>query len=62
MRAAGTIAPWSEFWDSYFASELEPVDDAVRIRTDLAAVGEDSAYASTHDVCGLWPRLRCLVL
>jgi pimeloyl-ACP methyl ester carboxylesterase len=62
MRAAGTIAPWNEFWDSYFASELEPVDDAVRIRTDLAAVGEDSAYASTHDVCGLWPRLRCLVL
>ena len=62
MRAAGTIDPWDEFWDSYFAWELEPVDDTVRIRTDLAAVGEDSAYASTHDVYGLWPRLRCPVL
>jgi pimeloyl-ACP methyl ester carboxylesterase len=62
MQAAGTIAPWDEFWDSYFAWELEPVDDAVRIRTDLAAVSEDSAYASTHDVYGLWPRLRCPVL
>jgi 3-oxoadipate enol-lactonase len=62
MQAAGTIAPWDEFWDSYFAWELEPVDDNVRIRTDLAAVGEDSAYASTHDVYGLWPRLLCPVL
>lgn len=62
MRAAGTIDPWDAFWDSYFAWELEPVDDTVRIRTDLAAVSEDSAYASTHDVYGLWPRLRCPVL
>lgn len=62
MRAAGTIDPWDEFWDSYFAWELESVGDNVRIRTDLAAVGEDSAYASTHDVYGLWPRLRCPVL
>ena len=62
MRAAGTIAPWDEFWDSYFEWELEPVDNTVRIRTDLAAVSEDSAYASTHDVYELWPRLRCPVL
>lgn len=59
MQAAGTIAPWDEFWDSYFAWELEPVDDTLRIRTDLAAVAEDSAYASKHYVYGLWPRLRC---
>jgi pimeloyl-ACP methyl ester carboxylesterase len=62
MQAAGTITPWDEFWDRYFEWELEPVDDTVRIRTDLAAVSEDSAYASTHDVYGLWPRLRCPVL
>jgi pimeloyl-ACP methyl ester carboxylesterase len=62
MQAAGTIAPWNDFWDSYFAWELEPVEDTVRIRTDLAAVSEDGAYASTHDVYGLWPRLRCRVL
>jgi pimeloyl-ACP methyl ester carboxylesterase len=62
MQAAGTIAPWDEFWDSYFAWELEPVDDSVRIRTDLAAVSEDIAYASRHDVYGLWPRLGCPVL
>jgi hypothetical protein len=62
MRAGGSIAPWNEFWDSYFAWELEPVDDTVWIRTDLAAVGEDSACASTHDVYGLWPRVRCPIL
>ena len=62
MQAAGTIDPWNEFWDNYFAWELEPFDDGVRIRTDLAAVGEDSADASTQDVYGLWPRLRCPVL
>ena len=62
MQAARTITPWDEFWDSYFAWELEPVDDTVRIRTDLAAVSEHSDYASTHDVYGLWPRLRCPVL
>ena len=62
MKAAGTITPWDPFWDSYFAWELEPVDDAVRIRTDLAAVSEDSTYATTHDVYGLWPQLRCPVL
>ena len=62
MQAAGTITSWDEFWDSYFEWELEPVDNTVRIRTDLAAVSEDSAYASTHDVYELWPRLCCPVL
>jgi 3-oxoadipate enol-lactonase len=62
MQAAGTIAPWDAFWDNYFAWELEPVDDTVRIRTDLTAVSEDSAYGSTRDVYALWPRLRCPVL
>ena len=62
MQAAGTIVTWDEFWDNYFAWELEPVDDGVRIRTDLAAVGEDSQYASTQDLYGLWPRLQCPVL
>jgi pimeloyl-ACP methyl ester carboxylesterase len=62
MQAAGIIDPWDEFWDNYFRWELEPVDDNVRIRTDLAAVGEDRAYGSAHDVYGLWPRLRCPVL
>jgi 3-oxoadipate enol-lactonase len=62
MQAAGTIAPWDAFWDSYFGWELESVDDTVRIRTDLAAVREDSAYGSMQNVYGLWPRLRCPVL
>lgn len=61
MRAAGTIVSWDEFWDNYFTWELEPVDGAVRIRTDLAAVGEDSAYAATQDLYKLWPRLHCPV-
>ncbi len=62
MQAAGTIDPWDAFWDSYFAWELEPVDDSVRIRTDLGAVSEDSAYATKQDIYELWPQLRCPVL
>ena len=62
MQAAGTIAPWDAFWDSYFGWELESFDDTVRIRTDLAAVGEDSAYGSLQNVYELWPRLCCPVL
>ena len=46
QTSAGMLAaapfPWDAFWDSYFAWELEPVDDSVRIRTDLAAVSEDT--------------------
>jgi 3-oxoadipate enol-lactonase len=62
MKAAGSIAPWDAFWDSYFAWELEQVEDTVRIRTDSGAVSEDSVYATTHDVYGLWSQLRCPVL
>lgn len=63
LRDAGAIAPWNEFWDNYFDWELEPGDDStVRIRTDLAAVREDSADAVTHDVYGLWPRIQCPIL
>jgi pimeloyl-ACP methyl ester carboxylesterase len=62
MQAAGTIDPWDAFWDNYFSWELEAVDDNVRIRTDLGAVGEDSAYGSAYDIYGLWPQLRCPVL
>jgi pimeloyl-ACP methyl ester carboxylesterase len=63
VRDAGAVSPWNEFWDNYFEWELEPGDDStVRIRTDLAAVREDSADAVNHDVYGLWPRIRCAIL
>jgi pimeloyl-ACP methyl ester carboxylesterase len=63
VRDAGAVSPWNEFWDNYFEWELEPGDDStVRIRTDLAAVREDSADAVNHDVYGLWPRIRCPIL
>lgn len=54
VRSSGTIAPWNAFWDNYIEWELEPVgESAVRIRTDLAAVSEDSAEAAEHDVYSL---------
>jgi pimeloyl-ACP methyl ester carboxylesterase len=62
MKAAGTIAPWDAFWDTYFRWELESFDDTVRIRTDSAAVHEDSAYGSMQNIYGLWPQLECPVL
>ena len=63
VRDSGSITPWNEFWDNYIEWELEPVEDStVRIRTDLAAVSEDSADASKHDLYDLWPRIRCPIL
>jgi pimeloyl-ACP methyl ester carboxylesterase len=61
-QAAGIIAQWDEFWDNYFAWELEPFDGGVRVRTDLGAVTEDSEYAAAHDVYELWRRLCCPTL
>ena len=41
----------------------KPVGDTTaRIRTDLAAVTEDSADAAEHDLYALWPRIRCPIL
>jgi hypothetical protein len=37
---------------------LEWFNDTVRIRTDLGAVSEDSAYGSKQNVYALWPRPR----
>jgi pimeloyl-ACP methyl ester carboxylesterase len=63
VRSAGAITPWNEFWDNYIEWELEPDGESgVRIRTDLAAVMEDSADAAGRDVYDLWRRIRCPVL
>ena len=63
VRSSGVISPWNEFWDNYIEWELESAgESAVRIRTDLAAVSEDSADAAEHDVYGLWRRIHCPVL
>jgi pimeloyl-ACP methyl ester carboxylesterase len=66
VRESGTIAGWNEFWDNYIQWDIEPADEsgdsAVRLRTDLTAVTEDSADAARHDVYGLWRRIRCPVL
>jgi pimeloyl-ACP methyl ester carboxylesterase len=63
VRSSGAISPWNEFWDNYIEWELEPAgESAVGIRTDLAAVSEDSVDAGKHDVYRLWPRFRCPVL
>ncbi len=61
IRSAGTIVSWDAFWENYFSWELEPADGGVRVRTALAAVGEDSMYAATQNLYDLWPRLQCPV-
>ncbi len=61
IRSGGVIA-WDSFWDKYFDWEFEPVDDGVRIRTSLAAVTEDSVYATTQDIYQVWTRIECPVL
>jgi pimeloyl-ACP methyl ester carboxylesterase len=63
VRDSGIIAPWNEFWDNYIQWELMPAaESTVKIRTDLAAVREDSADAAKHDLYALWPRIRCPIL
>lgn len=62
IRRLGTIEPWSERWERYFAHEWEPVPGGVRARTDRAAVLEDYAYGDEHDASELWGDLRCPAL
>jgi pimeloyl-ACP methyl ester carboxylesterase len=66
VRESGTIAGWNAFWDKYIEWDIEPAGEsaeaAVRLRTDLTAVTEDSADATRHDVYGFWRRIRCPVL
>lgn len=58
VRDLGTIEPWSERWERYFARELQDVPGGVRARTDRDAVLEDLAYGEAHDPSDLWPALR----
>ena len=72
VRSLGTIVPWSEYWERYFAYELMPVDGGVTARTNRQAVLEDSHYGATagfiSDEAGksrvhqLWPDLKIPVL
>ncbi len=63
IRSSGSIAAWNEFWDKYIEWELEAVgDSSVRVRTDLAAVSEDSVDAGKHDLYELWPQILCPLL
>ncbi len=62
VKAMGLIDPWSEYWDRYFAYELEPVEGGVRSRSNRDAVLEDSAYGETHTTYPLWRALAMPVL
>ena len=46
-RSLGTIVPWNQYWDRYFAYELMPVDGGVMARSNREAVLEDSDYGAT---------------
>jgi pimeloyl-ACP methyl ester carboxylesterase len=62
IKATGLIDPWSEYWDRYFAYELEPVEGGVRSRSNRDAVLEDSAYMGEQTPYPLWERLTMPVL
>lgn len=57
VKAIGTIEPWSEFWDRYFAYELEDFEDGVRARTRYEAADEDFEHGLRRDAAELWPHL-----
>ena len=62
VKKLGLIDPWSEYWDRYFAYELEPVEGGVRSGSNRPAVLEDSVYGGSHDPYVLWPSLTMPVL
>jgi pimeloyl-ACP methyl ester carboxylesterase len=71
-KSIGTVVPWSEYWERYFAYELMPVDGGVTARTRRDAVLEDNDYGATAGfinpetgkprVHQLWSELRVPVL
>lgn len=62
LKGLGLIDPWSEYWDRYFAYELERVEGGVRSRSNREAVLEDAAYGESHTTYELWPSLTMPVL
>jgi pimeloyl-ACP methyl ester carboxylesterase len=62
VKEIGIIDPWSEFWDRYFAYELEDFESGVRARTRYDAADEDFEYGLRRDASELWPHLTMPVL
>ena len=62
IQGMGLIDPWSEYWDRYFAYELEPVEGGVRSRSNREAVLEDSVYFEGHTTYPLWASLTMPIL
>jgi pimeloyl-ACP methyl ester carboxylesterase len=62
VKGMGLINPWSEYWDRYFAYELEAVEGGVRSRSNRDAVLEDAAYGESHPPYPLWASLGMPVL
>jgi pimeloyl-ACP methyl ester carboxylesterase len=67
IRLAGTITPWSPFWDHYYQYELGPVAGGFQPTTDKAACLEDLHDLMKTDFQPLWKNLtmptlliRCL--
>ncbi len=46
VRGIGTVEPWSEYWERYFAYDLVEVEGGVRAGSDRDAVMEDSDYGA----------------
>jgi pimeloyl-ACP methyl ester carboxylesterase len=57
IRDIGTVEPWSEYWDRYFAYELGPAPDGLRPRTSKEACLEDLEDGRGRDWSELWPGL-----
>ncbi len=58
VRGAGMATPWNQYWDRHYRYDLIDTDNAIRSRTDLAAVTEDAMYGGSHDLRALWPMLQ----
>ncbi|HEY6379483.1 MAG TPA: alpha/beta fold hydrolase [Candidatus Dormibacteraeota bacterium] len=59
VRALGTVAPWSEYWERYFRYELGDAEGGgMRTLTDRDAVLEDARWGGDHDAGDLWPGIR----
>ena len=68
MRLAGSISPWSSFWDNYYRYELGPYQQGFKPTTSKMACTEDLNELMRVDFSVLWKNLtmpalliRCLI-
>ncbi|MEJ3654368.1 alpha/beta hydrolase [Actinomycetes bacterium KLBMP 9759] len=57
VRGAGTVVPWSEYWDRVYGYELRPAGERLTPVTDRFACLEDLDHPDRTAVRTYWPKI-----